>query len=538
AFFTLLQTWFDTYKHQNVVTSEFKAMAEQISGQDLRHFFHQWIFGSGIPSVEYSIWNNPDSDSPGKILARTTSPTATQFEVDIPFKVTFESVSDSLMAKAGPIWTVNHYSQYLPLDAEIVANHNNWTLLRGLTYLRPEIRACLSSNSSVLLSWSAFMDDPALNYNLYRRQVDSDAWILVNDQPISGLNYFDTGVECNTSFEYILCAVDSFGWQSSASDPEQAQPQAFSFAYPLLVVDETRDGNGNSPIAPTDEMVDDFYDAALNPLSYSQWDCAAQGLPPLTALGENKVVLWHSEDTSQQLLSDYQETLCGYIIGGGKVILSGWKTPSVLEQSFFDLVAASAVPVYQNSPVFSGAQSQSYPILSVDPDKMLTPWNGMLPYSYSFQDVENPLYTDIYTDDCVIFRADQQTGEGVLVMSGIPFYCMEAAGVRGFLQQIIPELGSTENNDPVQKPQQIALHAYPNPFNPECTISFQLPEAGKTMLTLYNIRGQKVKTIASRTYEIGEHKVTLDASHLPSGVYTIQIKNGSHSQSKRITLMK
>ena len=123
-------------------------------------------------------------------------------------------------------------------------------------------------------------------------------------------------------------------------------------------------------------------------------------------------------------------------------------------------------------------------------------------------------------------------------MSGIPFYYMYPWGVRGFLQQLIPELDPTANDDPIQKPQQIALHAYPNPFNPECTISFQLPEAGKATLTLFNIRGQKVKTIANRDFEAGGHQVTLDASRLPSGVYTIQIKSGSHKQTKRITLMK
>lgn len=66
AFFNLLQTWVETYKYQNAVTAEFQAMAEQISGQDLDQFFDQWIFGAGIPSVEYSIWNNPDSDSPAR----------------------------------------------------------------------------------------------------------------------------------------------------------------------------------------------------------------------------------------------------------------------------------------------------------------------------------------------------------------------------------------------------------------------------------------------------------------------------------------
>lgn len=538
AFFNLLQTWVETYKYQNAVTAEFQAMAEQISGQDLDQFFDQWIFGAGIPSVEYSIWNNPDSDSPGKIIARTISPTATQFVVDIPFRVTLDSVSDSLVAIAGPTWTVNHYSQSLPLEAEISANHNSWTLLNGLTCLQPEITSCLSSNGAVYLSWNTFMDEEAYNYNIYRKQAGSDAWILVNDHPLPGCSYLDIDVQHNISYEYVLCAVDAYGWRSSASNPVDAQPLQFSFAYPLLVVDETQDGSGDSPIMPTDEMVDDFYHDALQPRSYVQWDCATQDLPPLSTLGEYQIVLWHADDMSHHLLRNYQDTLCGYIIGGGKVILSGWKIPNVLSQSFLDLVAGSVTPVYQNAAVFAGAESQSYPAISVDSSKMLSPWNGMLPYSYSFQNAEIPLYTDVDSGNCVIFMADHQFGAGNLIMSGVPFYYMQASGVRGFLQQIISELEDTGNDDPVQKPQQIALHAYPNPFNPECIISFQLPEAGKATLTLYNIRGQKVKTIANQDYESGAHKVTLDASNLPSGVYTIRIKSGAHTQTRRITLMK
>jgi aminopeptidase N len=89
-FFALLNQWFTAHMHGNVITSEFQALAEQISGQDLDQFFNQWIFGSGIPSLEYSIWNNDMSDSPGKIIARSTSPTATSFQIEVPFRVTSE----------------------------------------------------------------------------------------------------------------------------------------------------------------------------------------------------------------------------------------------------------------------------------------------------------------------------------------------------------------------------------------------------------------------------------------------------------------
>ena len=545
AFFELLQTWFESYKHQNVITSEFRALAEQISDLDLGQFFDQWIFGSGIPSVEYSIWNNADSDSPGKIMARSTSPTATQFVVELPFKITYEGVSDSLVVSAGPSWTTNLFPQSLSMGLEVSANHNNWALLQQITQLRPQITECLPSNGCVLLSWPIFMDDPSLTYHIYRRQSGDSQWQQLNSQGISGLSFIDSNVENDSNYEYILCAVDAQGWQSLPSSVVNASPQIFGFNNLLLVVDETQDGAGTSNIGPTDEMVDDFYDAALIPLQYSQWDCASQGLPDLASLGDYQVVLWHADDFSANLLQGNQQTISGYIIGGGKLILSGWKTAGVLSDLFYDRFAESALPIYENAALFTGAVSSHYPQINVDAGKMLSPWNGMLPYSFSFQDVSNSLYNACLANSApsngnsVIFRTDQSSGGGSLVLSGFPFYYMEADGVRGFLQEIIPELASSSaNDDVIQSPQKIILNAYPNPFNPQCTISFQLPKAGQTTLKLYNIRGQKVKDIASGRYDVGKQQITLDASELGSGIFIVQIMSGSFSQTKRITLMK
>lgn len=547
-FFQLLNQWFETYKHGNAITAEFQVMAEQISGQDLQQFFQQWIFSAGIPSLEYSVWNNDASDSPGKIIARTTSPTATDFFIEVPFRLTFAGQSDSLYVSASPQGSVNHFWQSLPSEAVITANHNHWTLLRGITELRPQLSECLPSNNAVLLSWDRFLSDPALFYNIYRREAGSQGWIRINSQPIEDLIWYDTQPQNGTTYQYCITAIDSGGWESRYSDYLSATPEAFGFNFNLLVVDETMDGNGASPIGPTDAMVDAFYHAALEPFNYHTWDVASQGMPPLNILGNFKLLLWHADDFSQNLLQENAQTLSGYILGGGKVFLSGWKTSNALPDAFFDRFGGGAIPVYDNAAAFIGASSDSYPDLWVDAAKMLPAWNGRLPYSYTFQNPSNTLYTADMTSNaqgnglCAIFRHDLLEDGGTLVMSGIPLYFMEADGVRGFLQAIIPQLcPEVHNSDPSTPPLTASLNTYPNPFRPSTVVSFTLPKSAPTQLRLYNLKGQLVKEILNQPLDAGSHQIPLaahDGSKLPSGVYFIRLQSGNTSLVKRITIIK
>jgi len=333
------------------------------------------------------------------------------------------------------------------------------------------------------------------------------------------------------------------------SDHLSATPQSFGFNYGLLVVDETRDGNGSS-IGPDDATVDSFYDAALQPIDYDQWDVAAQGMPPLYILGNYQGVLWHADDFSSNLLIDDSQTLSGYILGGGKVILSGWKTASALNGTFFQRFGGGAVPVYDNAAALIGATSASYPILWVDSSKMLPAWNGMLPYTYTFQGVGNSLYTANMTAGaqgyglCAMFRQDQQPGDGTLVMAGFPLYFMQPEGVRSFLQQIIREiLPNVPNSDAALPALTASLTAYPNPFNPSTTVSYYLPEAGPTQLDLYNLKGQRVKSIMRAEQSAGSHQITLSATDdqgrdLASGVYLLRLKGRGTSLKRVITLVK
>jgi hypothetical protein len=79
---------------------------------------------------------------------------------------------------------------------------------------------------------------------------------------------------------------------------------------------------------------------------------------------------------------------------------------------------------------------------------------------------------------------------------------------------------------------------FPNPFNPSTTIRFSLPKQTQLKLNLYNMLGELVETIAEGNYEVGNYKVTFNASNLPSGVYIYRIESSDFVQTKKMMLLK
>ena len=88
-------------------------------------------------------------------------------------------------------------------------------------------------------------------------------------------------------------------------------------------------------------------------------------------------------------------------------------------------------------------------------------------------------------------------------------------------------------------PRTTALHSnYPNPFNSETVISFDLNVSGNVTLDIYNVLGQKVSTLADGRMEAGSHSLRWDASTFSSGVYFYKLTAGDKIFTKRMTMLK
>jgi len=103
---------------------------------------------------------------------------------------------------------------------------------------------------------------------------------------------------------------------------------------------------------------------------------------------------------------------------------------------------------------------------------------------------------------------------------------------------------TTSETDVVVKPPAMVLHAnYPNPFNPETVISYSLRSGGLVELDVFNVRGQRVKTLVSGFKSAGEHRVLWNGTDdkgvgVASGVYFYRMKAGGDVAVRKMVLVK
>lgn len=84
---------------------------------------------------------------------------------------------------------------------------------------------------------------------------------------------------------------------------------------------------------------------------------------------------------------------------------------------------------------------------------------------------------------------------------------------------------------------------YPNPFNPETAIDYVLPERTFVTFTIYNMLGQKIKTLVNDVQPGGRHTARWDGydmygNPVSSGIYIYRIEAGEYIRAKKMTLMR
>jgi len=106
--------------------------------------------------------------------------------------------------------------------------------------------------------------------------------------------------------------------------------------------------------------------------------------------------------------------------------------------------------------------------------------------------------------------------------------------------------GTSEEDGKQQEPITYTTglkSAYPNPANPSVRVRFEMAEAGDVRMTVYNVRGQAVRTLVNQWVPRGEHQAQWlgtdeDGTRVSSGVYYIRFEAQGVTERTRVTLVR
>ena len=152
-----------------------------------------------------------------------------------------------------------------------------------------------------------------------------------------------------------------------------------------------------------------------------------------------------------------------------------------------------------------------------------------------FNIFENPLYYSITGDSAFHLTEDSPCidagdPESPLDPDGTcadigAFYFHHTTGVKAAPKEKIPASYSLSS-------------PFPNPFNPETNLIFDLPQAGYVTLVIYDIQGRGVARLIDGYYPPGSHKQKFNSVGLSSGIYFARLTAGNFRQTRKLLLIK
>lgn len=136
------------------------------------------------------------------------------------------------------------------------------------------------------------------------------------------------------------------------------------------------------------------------------------------------------------------------------------------------------------------------------------------------------------------------------VDSGLTTIFITAADGRGgmaldtLVVSVIGHVTSVENGSETQLIKEYKLYqSYPNPFNPETVIGYDIPQAGEVTLKVYNVVGQEMRTLVKKFQPAGSYKTTWDGRDhhgvvVPSGIYFYRLEATSFIKTRKMSLLR
>ncbi|MFC1556442.1 fibronectin type III domain-containing protein [candidate division KSB1 bacterium] len=380
-----------------------------------------------------------------------------------------------------------------------------------------------AGDEQVLVRWNASAEEDLAGYNISR---DAGGGFVTIATLVADTFYYDSGLANGITYQYKLTAVDASDNISSESSADGDTPDpanAPAVPEPEFPIDDRPTNpsdinpkvtNSETRHADRQELVyefviaeeSDFFNQVGSGDNVAEGDGSTAWNSGLT-LTDGATYYWKARAFDGLFYSDWTATqsfiIDALVVGveligfwandeEGRVVL-GWETASESDAAGYNL--------YRSRSRENGFERIT--------EKMIDA--GRTDYRFVDDGVRVGL--------CYFYKLEFVSGSG----HGLEFEPVEIL---------------------VSAPRTYRLHEnYPNPFNPETTIKFELPKQDRVRLIIYNVLGQQVKALLDTEKEAGFHDITWDGTDdfgrlAASGVYFYRIASGSFVQTKKMLLIK
>lgn len=559
-FFQMLHDYvmISPFRHKNIDTGQFREFCEGYYGSDLRWFFNQWIYRGGKMEAEYYHFWNAGGDS--LVFKAISTPTASppvyhSMPVPVAFSAGGSEFTDTLWVDS--LYRTNRYFFADSSGLTVQIDPGNKILKGSFLYLdHPRLQNAYLQQNAIHVEWEPFFDFADYEVHVWR-EASPGNWVFLGATPVSGLSYTFTPSQAG-KYRVGVLAIQN-GHQTRLSNFMDVNYTQFSMDQGILIIDETRNGDGSNMLLPTDAAVDVFYDSLLSGHPHSQFDVISEGRSPdVFDFAPFSALIWHHDVPLQSELPEAEAELRAYLDAGGRIIFSGMNFLFNLSASFrAEFLGYEQYFVNTNAEFTAALGEQGFSDLPADTAKITLP--------VYFKKLRHVTVFDTLENAGTIYRYNADNGNpnfhlkpcGIVANSvnnpalpgaislGFPLYFIETDSARLFMQQALDLITGIEEtfSEPTRPAVFELLPCFPNPFNPVTHIRFNLPQSIKVELQIYNILGQKVRSLFSGRLPSGIHEIEWNGQNdagqsAGSGIYFVRLKAQDQQKTTKAILLR
>jgi hypothetical protein len=441
-----------------------------------------------------------------------------------------------------------------PPPPSIVLVDKNPVTYEEIPPYRPQNLVASTQHDTVLLNWIENQEPDLAGYILYRSQISQGPYTKINASLILDNSYIDTAVVYDTTYFYVLTAVDTDSNESPQSNEVIATP-SLRPAPPI----------GLTAVAVPDSVTLTWWkNSEPNITGYNIYRSRTSGQSYSKLNSELVVDTTYTDHTVENeimyfyiitsfndlgLESLYSNEVYG--TPGYQVVLqaedanySGGCSNDSDHDNFFgsgfiNFPSNGGIVEFQN---VDGGQDGGNFVIAYRYALNNNPRTGIFKVNDESQNItmqNTGDWSNWRTDSIAVYLNSGPTNTILFQSTGQDF---------GNLDQItvIPSKPAgvewTAHYDVIPDNYQLYQN-FPNPFNPETVIRYDLPKAGFVTIRVIDILGRTVKVLLNEVQKAGHRRITWDGKNesnktVSSGIYFYELATDSYRRVKKMILVR